>query len=75
MDMAIASRKFGPAALKRINYCQMYLNVLLLSDITMPHGKQIEASAYHGDRDALHSVHLGKSVNQTRPNKKAWHEW
>ena len=75
MDMAIASRKFGPAALKRIIYCQMYLNVLLLSDITMPQGKYIETSAYNGDRDALHSVHSSHCVHQTRPNEKAWREW
>jgi hypothetical protein len=31
MDIAIKSKKFGKAELKRINYCRMYLGVLLLS--------------------------------------------
>ena len=75
MDVAISSKKFGPAALKRINYCRMYLNVLLLSDITTPNGKYIDPAAYEGNRRALHSEATGQNVNQTRPNEKAWAEW
>ena len=75
MDVALSSGKFGPAALKRINYCRMYLNVLLLSDITLPHGKCLDAAAFEGDQDLLLSYHPGPSVNQHRPNDKAWAEW
>ena len=75
MDLAISSQKFGPAALKRINYCRMYMNVLLLSDITHPNGRRVDLAACDGDRDMLHSTGLGHTVNQTKPNDKAWAEW
>ena len=53
----------------------MYLNVLLLSNITLPNGKHIDGAAYAGDIEALHSYDLGHKVHQTRPNDKAWAEW
>ena len=33
MDVAVASRRFCPVELKQINYCCLYLNILLVSDI------------------------------------------
>ena len=75
MNEAIAGKKFGPTALRRINYCQMYLNILLLSDIALPSGKLIDPAAYEGDQDALHSFDPGHSVHQNKPNAKAWMEW
>ena len=74
MDVAITSRKFGPAALRCINYCQMYLNVLLVSDIASPNGRKIDQAAYAGDKQALQSYDSGDSVHQTKPNCKAWAE-
>ena len=53
----------------------MYLNVLLLSDITLPSGTQIDMAAYNGDHHRMHSQEQGHKVNQTRPNHKAWAEW
>ena len=38
MDLVLSSKKFGPAAMKHINYCRLYLNVILVSDITSPNG-------------------------------------
>ena len=75
MDMAINSKKFGPTALRRINYCRMYLNVLLLSDITTPNGQRIDDAAYLGNRDDLHHFETHDRVNQPKPNDKAWTEW
>ena len=73
MDVVLASNKIRPAAIKRINYCRMYLDVLLLSDITTP--KQLDTAAYHGDKNTMHSADPGHSVNQAKPNDKAWAEW
>ena len=69
------AKSLGPQPSKESNYCQMYLNVLLLSDITLPNGKRINAAAFEGDREALHSTRSNHSVNQPRPNDKAWHKW
>ena len=64
MDMAIACKKFGPTALRQINYCRLYLNVILLSDITDPTGTCIEDAAYAGDKDALYTDQTTDSVHQ-----------
>ena len=75
MDQAISSGKFGPTALKRINYCCMYLNVLLLLDIALPNGQTLDRAAVIGDREALCSITPTHSVNQAKLNEKAWKEW
>ena len=75
MDVALASNKFKPASLKRINYCWLYLNVTLMSDITTPDGSRLDKAAYTGDRAQLMSDSPGHSVNQVKPNNKAWQDW
>ena len=49
--------------------------MLFLSDITSPNGKHIEDASYAGDRQKLQSYKLADSVNQAKPNEKAWAEW
>ena len=75
MDVVLESKKFRPATIKRINYCRMYLNVLLLSDITLPNGKQLDHAAYNGHKQGMSSSDSGHSVNQAKPNDKAWADW
>ena len=62
-------------AIKRLNYCRMYLNVLLLSDIATPCGKEIDPTMYDGVPDNMSSWSEQHSVNQPRPNEKAWKVW
>ena len=74
MDIAILAWKFQPAALKHINYCCMYLNVILVSDITDTSGTHIE-DVYRGSYEDTGSHSLGHRVNQSKPNEKAWKIW
>ena len=53
----------------------MYLNVLLLSNITSPNEKQLDHATYIGDRQGLQSYETGDRVHQAKPNEKAWVEW
>ena len=75
MDLVLASKKFGPTAIKRINYCQLYLNIVLLSDITSPNGCHLDKAAYKGHCTCLSSMNPGHKVDQTKPNDKVWKEW
>ena len=75
MDVAISSKKFKPAAMKRINYCRMYLNVSLLSNITNPLGTCVDDAIYRGHFDEMMSRNMGHRVNQHKPNEKAWKVW
>jgi hypothetical protein len=72
MDMVISSEKFEPTQLQRINYCRMYLNVLLASDITNAAGTEIELNCYNGIPLITTTRH---KVHQGRPNDYAWAQW
>lgn len=74
MDVAIANG-FKPAELRRVNYCRMYLNVLLLSDIVTPCGKFIDPAMYVGDFTATMSTSKDHRVYQKKPGAVAWKQW
>ena len=71
MDVALLSNKYKPASLKQINYCHLYLNVTLLSDITCPNGSHLDKAPYDGN---LPKLSLGSTgyccVKETKPNDK-----
>ena len=75
MDIAIHSGKFTAAALCRLNYCRMQLNVLVVSDIATANGKEIDAEMYSGQADKAGSWNNFHQFNQPRPNDKAWKQW
>ena len=75
MDLVLSSKKLGPAAIKRINYCRLYQNVVLLSDISSPNGRHLDRAAYEGNFAGMKSTNPGHRVNQKKPNNKAWKEW
>ena len=72
MTIALNSQKFKPAQLRRINYCRMYLNVLLVSDITTARGDYIDHLMFSGEATPATTKH---KVNQLKPNAKAWKQW
>ena len=72
MDVVLQSGKFKPAQIKRVNYCRLYLGVLLLSDIVNANGEAIDPAMYSGMTQAKTTKHR---VNQKRPNDKAWAQW
>ena len=51
MDTAISSKHFQLAALRRINFCRMYLNAIMLLDITNLEVASIDEAVYQGQRD------------------------
>ena len=69
MTIALESQKFKPAQLRCINYCRMYLNVLLVSDIVTAKGDFIEPWMYSGEAQPTITKH---KVTQSKPNAKAW---
>jgi len=72
MDVAIRSKKFKPIHLRRLNYCRLYLNVLLVSDITNANGTELDPETYQGSPSEVTTKHR---VNQQRPNSKSWIQW
>ena len=54
MDLVFISHP-KPAHIRKINYCRMYLNVVLLSDIVLPCGTRIDPAAYEGRQDLYYT--------------------
>ena len=72
MTVALDSKRFKPAQLKRINYCWMYINVLLVSGIATAKGDYIDSKMFLGEAQPMSTKH---KVNQPKPNAKAWKQW
>ena len=75
MTEVIKSGKFAPCDIRRVNYCRMYLNVVLLSDITNAGGTAIDDAMYRGNPTNTISTSPDHQVEQVRPNAKAWTQW
>ena len=69
MDMVCNSICFPPVGISKTNYCCMFLNVLLLSDIVMPCGTCINPAAYDG-QGALYWINTNNQVHC--PSSKSW---
>ena len=74
MDVALTCGRFKAATIRRINYCRMYLNVLVLSDIVMPCGTRFDPAAYEGTK-ALYFTNPNHQVHQEKPGWKSWKTW
>ena len=72
MTVALDSKRFKPAQLRHINYCRMYLNALMVSDIATAKGDYIDLLMFQGEAQPLVTKHR---VNQVTPNAKAWKQW
>jgi hypothetical protein len=72
MDIILA-KKFQRTQIKRVNYCRMYLNVLLISDIATANGTAIDPSMYKGKAPIVGGTK--HQVKQARPNETSWKQW
>jgi hypothetical protein len=71
----LASNKFSDKKIKRINYYRLYLNVVLVSDMTDASGTAIHPAYYTGDMDSLPTSTEHLPVVQTQPGDKALKAW
>ena len=56
MPRVVESGKFKDKDIQRINYCQIYLNVTTIADVTLACGKKLDPHMYKGDRSLLSSA-------------------
>jgi len=75
MDLIIQSNRFSPKQIKLLNYCRLFLNVLLLSDLTEPDGFTLIPLQTLKQKSALGPWHKRKSIYQSQPSKKVWQLW
>eukprot|EP00957_Ditylum_brightwellii_P038070 2879385-Ditylum_brightwellii.AAC.1 len=49
-------KTFKDKDIQRINYCQRYLNVTRIADVTLARGKQLDPHMYKGERSLFSSM-------------------
>ena len=76
MDEVIHSTWFNPREIKLINLCRLYLQVLLISDITNVTGTHLDKFMAKGEVDHRKSGHTaGHRFVQDRPPARVWTLW
>ena len=75
MDAVLRSGQFTPGAVKRINYCRLYLRVITLADICNANGTRITKAAYQGDSSAIINNSDWYHIHQVYPGSRAWAQW
>ena len=76
MDAVIASEWFTPREVKRVNWCRLYLQVTLISDITNVAGSHLDPNMIKGIVDhPKSSVTAGHRFVQDRPAQRVWSLW
>eukprot|EP00957_Ditylum_brightwellii_P098451 7500816-Ditylum_brightwellii.AAC.1 len=75
MDIFMAN-DMKPLAMRKLNYCQLYLQVTHLSDITTPDGKRLYPNIIQDDATRLNNQlqHLQWPV-QAQLNEITWQLW
>jgi hypothetical protein len=72
IDIMLRDKRFRPAPIRRINFCRLYLNVLLISDICTATGDSIDPDMYSG---ATPKPQRAQKANQPSPTGKSWQQW
>eukprot|EP00957_Ditylum_brightwellii_P187546 14282396-Ditylum_brightwellii.AAC.1 len=75
MPKVIESGRFKDKEIQRINYCQIYLNVTRIADVTLASGKQLDPHMYKGERSLFSSVVTHMKINQQKQGPVSWGAW
>ena len=79
MDYFRESGKFKPSQLRILNYCRLYLNVTVLSDICDATGTCISRNKFSGTSDTESSLTDSypreTPARQDNPNRASWAVW
>eukprot|EP00957_Ditylum_brightwellii_P080259 6104830-Ditylum_brightwellii.AAC.1 len=58
-----------------INYCQIYLSVTTIADVTLASSKKLDPHMYKEDRSLYSSVDTHMKINQQKPGLVSWGAW
>jgi hypothetical protein len=70
MDVVLADSSYPSSDIQRINYCRLYLQATIASDICLPSGRTIDPAMLQGIPSALSSVSLHHHTVQPCPLAK-----
>lgn len=75
MDIILASGRFVPAEIRRLNYCRLYLQAVTISDLTNVQGDRLDIIKLHGEFSLISSRTIQTFIHQERPSHKEWLLW
>ena len=75
MDAIHESGRFSLADIRRLNYCRLYLNVDVLSEIATIDGRSLNATILQGDRSLVSSIYNTSPILQKKPSAAEWQLW
>jgi hypothetical protein len=75
MDLVLESTQFSTKEVCMINYCRLYLQVVTISDITLPDGIFLDPTMLRGSSSRLSSRTTWHHFHQIKPSPKAWTCW
>jgi len=75
MDYAVKSRVFKAAALRRINYCRLYLHVVTVADIANAAGTSVRADMWWGEHCPDIDPNGQDNRREKPPSAGTWALW
>lgn len=75
MDLAYESKLFTSKELKRLNYCKLYMQVTMVSDITDVSGNRFQLGVFTGQRELMQSWPKELQAIQDKPDYHSWRCW
>eukprot|EP00957_Ditylum_brightwellii_P091710 6983406-Ditylum_brightwellii.AAC.1 len=75
MPKVIPSGRFKDKDIQKIHYCQIYLNVTAIADVTLASSKQLNLHMYKGERSLFSSIASHMKIHQQKPGPISWGVW
>jgi hypothetical protein len=76
MDAVLQSGMFTAKAIKQVNYCRLYLQVVTISDVATARGDKLDPYMLRGVvNHSTSSVTKWHAFHQERPPESAWKLW
>ena len=75
MDSIIRSKQFTRTQIRRLNYCRLYLNAVMLSDLTTVAGDRLDPDKLRGYTSLFSTHNQWMRINQERPSELEWRLW
>ena len=72
MDHVLESKMFSPADIRLVNYCQLYLQAVTVSDISIASGSRLFSGIHKGITTEITSTTTWHHTVQAKPDAAAW---
>ena len=75
MDLILNSNHYTPAEIRKLNYCQLYVDMVTISDCTLPCGTLIDRAKTYGSPTPVSSRSSHLKVHQEKPSANEGRLW